>query len=477
MHLLGELAHKTWLRLEILLNDLDENDKERQAFIDDTRQFFDERLSTYEQRRHQLESRLNTLLEQIHQLCDELQQPRTLDDHSQMALSERERYFLAQIEQLKAKIFERDKELIKLREDIQNKAAFIGMIQIKTEQVRTDVDTFTRGVQSDTESAAVQSVRRSDETEGDMCHISREIIGWDQKGSSSSAGPCSMDSRMSSIVRHRHANTSDKRDILSLKTNDSQPLALHSDQIDKWSSFDSIWFEQTSANVERRPHSPYRSNSFAWPWRSRGTFIDHSIVHLGQRWESTIVVNQISTVDGPFPAFPSTCWARTCARDTSGWSCSSSSRARSKWTFATSRFTARISGSASTSTLSMLLGKLSSSIDQPVESRWDSSNVRRSDGIHASTGARETHTSLGSIGRSTWSADHSEDCHEWWRLSSHERWNQSTRDLRRIYSTSPDEDSKARMVQTTNGGVRETCCRSSAATRKLDTIASRRTIP
>jgi SMC interacting uncharacterized protein involved in chromosome segregation len=146
MHLLGELAHKTWLRLEILLNDLDENDKERQAFVDDTRLFFEERLSTYEQRRNQLENRLKTLLEQIYELCDELQQPRTLADHSQMALGERERYFLGHIEQLKAMIFERDKELIQLRQHIQNKATFIGKIQIKTEQVRADVQRFIRRV-------------------------------------------------------------------------------------------------------------------------------------------------------------------------------------------------------------------------------------------------------------------------------------------------------------------------------------------
>lgn len=147
MHLLGELAHKTWLRLEILLNDLDENDEERQAFIDDTRQFFDERLSTYEQRRDQLQTHLETLLQQIHQLYDELQEPRTLDDYSQMALNEREKYFLGQIEQLKAKIFERDKELIQLRQDIQNKARFIGMIPIQTEQVRTDEHRCTRSVE------------------------------------------------------------------------------------------------------------------------------------------------------------------------------------------------------------------------------------------------------------------------------------------------------------------------------------------
>ena len=155
MHLLGELAHKTWLRLEILLNDLDENDKERQAFIDDTRQFFEERLSTYEQRRHQLESRLDTLLERIHQLCDELQQSRPVDDLSQMALSERERHFLDQIEQLKGKIFERDKELIQLRQRIQNKAMFLGMIQIQTEQVRTHAHIFTRDIEREKTSGEV----------------------------------------------------------------------------------------------------------------------------------------------------------------------------------------------------------------------------------------------------------------------------------------------------------------------------------
>jgi len=136
MHLLGELAHTTWLRLEALLKDLDENDKERQVFVDDTRQFFEQRLSIYEQRRNELENHLKKLSEQMYQLFDELKIPRITFDNQQIKLREKRKLINDKIDQLKNLIFERDKELIQLRQLIINKIKFIGNIQINTDEVR-----------------------------------------------------------------------------------------------------------------------------------------------------------------------------------------------------------------------------------------------------------------------------------------------------------------------------------------------------
>jgi hypothetical protein len=136
MHVLGELANTTWLRLEDLLKDLDDSDKERQAFVDDTRQFFLQRLSIYEQQRNELENHLKILSEQMDQLSDELQLPRIIFENNQMTLIEKRIFINDKIDRLKYMILERDKELIQLRQLIQIKANLIGNIQINTDEVR-----------------------------------------------------------------------------------------------------------------------------------------------------------------------------------------------------------------------------------------------------------------------------------------------------------------------------------------------------
>ena len=142
MHLLGELADATWLRLEDLLKDLDEGDRERQVFVDDTRQFFEQRLSIYEQRRNELENHIKKLTEQMFQLFDELQLPRIVDDNQQMTLTEKRIFINQKIDELKNMIFQRDKELIQLRQLIHLKAKLIGNIQINTDEVRKSVSSL-----------------------------------------------------------------------------------------------------------------------------------------------------------------------------------------------------------------------------------------------------------------------------------------------------------------------------------------------
>jgi hypothetical protein len=137
MHLLGELANTTWLRLEDLLNNLDlDSEKERQVFVDDTRQFLEQRLAIYEQQRNQLENHVKKLSEQMYQLYDELQLPPIILDNSQMTLINKRKLINEKIDQLKNMIFERDKELIQLRQLINIKVKLIGNIIINTDQVR-----------------------------------------------------------------------------------------------------------------------------------------------------------------------------------------------------------------------------------------------------------------------------------------------------------------------------------------------------
>jgi hypothetical protein len=136
MNPLGELANRTWLCLEDLLEDFDDSDQERQVFIEDTRLFFEERLSIYEQRRNELENHLKKLSEQMYQLFDELKIPRITFDNQQIKLREKRKLINDKIDQLKNLIFERDKELIQLRQLIINKIKFIGNIQINTDEVR-----------------------------------------------------------------------------------------------------------------------------------------------------------------------------------------------------------------------------------------------------------------------------------------------------------------------------------------------------
>jgi len=137
MHLLGELANITWLRLEDLLNNLDlDSEKERQVFVDDTRQFLEQRLAIYEQQRNQLENHVKKLSEQMYQLYDELQLPPIIFDNNQMTLINKRKLINEKIDQLKNMIFERDKELIQLRQLINIKVKLIGNIIINTDQVR-----------------------------------------------------------------------------------------------------------------------------------------------------------------------------------------------------------------------------------------------------------------------------------------------------------------------------------------------------
>jgi hypothetical protein len=137
MHLLGELANTIWLRLEDLLNNLDlDSEKERQVFVDDTRQFLEQRLAIYEQQRNQLENHVKKLSEQMYQLYDELQLPPIIFDNNQMTLIQKRKLINEKIDQLKNMIFERDKELIQLRQLINIKVKLIGNIIINTDQVR-----------------------------------------------------------------------------------------------------------------------------------------------------------------------------------------------------------------------------------------------------------------------------------------------------------------------------------------------------
>ena len=104
MHLLGELADQTWSRLEALLVNFDESDRERRAFLDDTRQFFQQRLTIYEQRRIELEKQIELLLGEVHRLCDELQLPRTtIEIPPTLTLRDKDKYLREQIERLKVR--------------------------------------------------------------------------------------------------------------------------------------------------------------------------------------------------------------------------------------------------------------------------------------------------------------------------------------------------------------------------------------
>jgi hypothetical protein len=136
MNELGELSNRTWLRLEDLLKDFDDSDKERQIFIDDTRQFFEERLLIYQQQRNELENHIKKLSEQMYKLFDELNLPRITFNNQQITLKEKRKYINNKIEELKNMIIERDKQLIQLKQLINIKIKLIGNIQINIDEVR-----------------------------------------------------------------------------------------------------------------------------------------------------------------------------------------------------------------------------------------------------------------------------------------------------------------------------------------------------
>ncbi|CAF4350817.1 unnamed protein product [Rotaria magnacalcarata] len=135
MHLLGELADATWLRLEDLLKDLDEPDKERQAFIDDTRQFFEQRLSIYRDKRKELENSIKKLNEQMYQLFDKLQLPRIKYDNNQMTLIEKRKTINEKIDELTNMVLERDRKLIQLRQIVYIKAKLTENMHINIDEV------------------------------------------------------------------------------------------------------------------------------------------------------------------------------------------------------------------------------------------------------------------------------------------------------------------------------------------------------
>jgi len=136
MNELGELGNHTWLRLEDLIKDFDDSDKERQVFLDDSRQFFEERLLIYEQQRNELENHIKKLSEQMYKLFDELNLPRITFDDQQITLKEKRKYINNKIDQLKNMIIERDKELIQLKQLINIKIKLIGNISINIDEVR-----------------------------------------------------------------------------------------------------------------------------------------------------------------------------------------------------------------------------------------------------------------------------------------------------------------------------------------------------
>lgn len=135
MNPLNELANKTWIRLEDLLKDFDENEKEYDIFVNDTQEFFQERLSIYEKQRFELENHIQKLLEQMNQLSDELKIPRITFDNQQITLKQKRIIINEKIGHLKNLIIERDKELIQLRKLIHIKIKLIGNIHINTDQV------------------------------------------------------------------------------------------------------------------------------------------------------------------------------------------------------------------------------------------------------------------------------------------------------------------------------------------------------
>jgi hypothetical protein len=136
MNPLGELADRTWLRLQELLKDYDESEKECEIFLDDTRQFFEQRLSIYEKKRNELENDVQNLSERMFELFDELKLPRITFDDKRLTLKQKQKLINDKINQLKNMILERDKKLIKLRKLIYTKIKLIGNIQINIDQVR-----------------------------------------------------------------------------------------------------------------------------------------------------------------------------------------------------------------------------------------------------------------------------------------------------------------------------------------------------
>ncbi|CAF3356101.1 unnamed protein product [Rotaria socialis] len=143
MHLLGELADATWLRLEDLLKDLDEPDKERQAFIDDTRQFFEQRLSTYRDKRKELENSIEKLNEQMYQLFDKLQLPRTKYDNNQMTLIEKRKTINEKIDELTNMVLERDRKLIQLRQIVYIKAKLTENMHINIDEISSTNEAYS----------------------------------------------------------------------------------------------------------------------------------------------------------------------------------------------------------------------------------------------------------------------------------------------------------------------------------------------
>ena len=139
MNPLGELAHRIWQRLDILLEDFNQPDQERQAFLHDSESFFQHRLSIYEERRKEKEKQLESLFDEAFRLCDELQLPRSsIKNDQEISLKEKEKYLYEQIQHLKSLIYERDKELIQLRDMIQIKCRLLGNRTIQTDEVHRE---------------------------------------------------------------------------------------------------------------------------------------------------------------------------------------------------------------------------------------------------------------------------------------------------------------------------------------------------
>lgn len=136
MNLLGELVNATWLRLEDLLKDLDEPDEERQVFIDDTRQFFEQRLSIYVKKRLELETSIKELEEKMYQLFDKLELPRVKYSDREMTLIEKQKSINDKINELNSMVIENDKKLAHLRQSIIIKAKLIGNNYHNVDEVR-----------------------------------------------------------------------------------------------------------------------------------------------------------------------------------------------------------------------------------------------------------------------------------------------------------------------------------------------------
>jgi hypothetical protein len=136
MDLLISLAEQTSIRLEQYLIDFDDADQQRDDFHQATRLFFDEQFSRFEERRKELETNLRILSIEVQHLCDELGlSPLHIDEHGTKTIKEKEKFFQQQLIHLKGLIYERDKELIQLKQSIEVKVSLIGIDNIVLEKV------------------------------------------------------------------------------------------------------------------------------------------------------------------------------------------------------------------------------------------------------------------------------------------------------------------------------------------------------